>query len=818
METLVRDIRHAFRLLLGNPAFSIAAILTLGLGIGVNTAVFSVVYGVLVRPLPYAAPDRLVRLSEHHQGATSTLRDPALSNRTFDAWRTTASALEGLAAYSERAYTLTGLGDTDRIRATAVSPELFRLLRVEPAAGDFFGADHALQGSDTVVVLSHQFWQERFSGRADAIGQSITLDGRRYTVLGVTAQGFSFPDRGRALYTPYVFPTVDRTPVTERTQVRVVLAIGRLASQSTLAQAEQEGTTIARSLGSRPISANLLFGEGGPVTVRARSLADEITKPVRPMLLLLAIGVALILLISCANVANLVLARGVARQKEFAIRAALGAGRGRVVRQLLSESIALSLAAGGFGIFIAWAIVRAVPAIAPAGFPRLDDVRLDGAMLVAAVILSFGSGALAALLPALQSAVSNLVPELRDAGGASAGTRINRWHRVLVVTETALAVVLVVGASLLARSLAELLKTDTGYDASNVFMARVTLQGSRDVAVRWQQLATSLVERLEVVPGIEKVGASNMAPLGDTNHVVGFRLPSDTPDPPVIARALGYVVTPGYTDALRIRLIAGRLLSAADVGAGTQPILVNEEFARQYFHGTRPAVGRQYAGILAPNLVSEVVGVVGNVLKDGLDRRPQPEFYVILGHQGLVTMGRQINLLIRTSGDTAHLSALLRQAVRELDPAAAVHNLSTLVSQRSSSVGQPRFVTVVLLSFAVLSLLLAATGLYGVLSYTTSRRSRELAIRAAMGADRASLFGLVIHDGMRVTAIGLLAGIALAAAGARIMGSLLFNVTPLDPIAFAIVAPILAAVAFAACFVPARRAARVDLSGSLRAE
>jgi putative ABC transport system permease protein len=410
----------------------------------------------------------------------------------------------------------------------------------------------------------------------------------------------------------------------------------------------------------------------------------------------------------------------------------------------------------------------------------------------------------------------NLVRALREGAGTSADTHNIRFRRGLLVVEAAFAVLLLAGATLLTRGFTRLLNTDTGYDAANVLTARISLQGIPNPE-RWQQLATAVLERLRSVPGVGAAGAASMAPLGDSTFVMGFHLAGDRPVP-VIARALGYVVTPGYAETLHLRLRQGRLLAVTDIGAKTQAIVVNEEFVKTYLNDGQPVVGRQYANMLMPNGITEIVGVVGNVLKNGLIDTPRTEFYVALGSQGVINVGREINLLVRTAGDPRSFADTLRQAVREVDRNAPVHNINVLAAELSATAGEARFATIMLGAFAALAVGLAAIGLYGVLAYGVTSRRREIGVRLALGASRANLFALVMREGIGVTCAGLLVGLGVAAAVTRLMRSLLFGIDSLDLISFMVAPLILIVVALCACLLPAWRASSIDPLIALRHE
>ncbi len=810
------DVRYTLRTLGKNPGFTTTALLTLALGIGTNTAIFAVAYGVLWRPLPYPSPDQLVRVSEYHMNATPPLQEAVMSHLAFNAWREHAQTLTGLAAYSERAYNVTGVGDAERLRAASVAPELFPLLGLAPTAGRFFDPREGIAGADRVVVLSDGYWQSRFGGRLEAIGQTLMLDGVSRVIIGVAPRGFSFPDHDRQLYTPFVVPRTTEASGPNQS-VNVFTAIGRLAAGVTTAQAEAEGTSVARGLGPRPIAADLLFGKGGPAAIRVRTIVDQATGRVRPTVLLLIGGAMLVLLLGGANVANLLLSRGIAREREFAVRAAIGAGRGRLLRQMFAESLVLAMGAAALGVFLAWALLRVWPALVPRSFPRIAEVHLDAASVLWALAVSILIGALVGLAPALQGSRVNPVSGFRVGPAASINVRSTRTRRGLIGLQAAFAVVLLVGAALLLRSFGRLVGRDAGYDAAQVVTARIALQGGEVTAARWQRVADGVLERVRALPGVESAGAANMAPLGDTTHVIGFRLAGDPADA-VVARALGYIATPGYAESLKLRLEQGRLLSHSDVGRPIMAMIVNEEFVRSYLNDGQPVIGRIFTGILGPKSRVEVVGVIGNVLKNGLTDDPRSEIYVALGNHGAVTTGSEINLVIRTTGETASVAETLRSIVREVDAAAPVHNIRMLAADLSASAGQSRFTTTIVSAFAALAVGLAAIGLYGGLMYAISRRTREFGIRTSLGATRQALVALVLREGLVATLMGLFVGLGVAALLTRMMSGLLFAIDPLDAVAFATAPVVLLLVALSACVLPAVRVTSIAPTQALRQE
>lgn len=813
MNGLWNDVRHALRAIRQQKVLSAAALLSLALGIGANTALFSVVHGVLMRPLPYPGGDRLVRLSEEHEGATAAFRGSLLTDHTYRAWNPDSTTLEGIAAFSRSAVIDRSGSHPVRIASASVSPSLFPMLRARPAAGRLLTAEDALEGAPPVAVLSHGFFRERFGGERAAVGSTLLLDGVAHTIVGVTEPGFYFPDRDVRLWVPYRMPRAEAEGAGP--SIRLFAAIGRLRPGVSTAQAAAEGTAAARSV-ERPPIADSIFGEGGPVVVRVRTVLDEMTAEVRPALLVLAVGVGFVLLICCANVANLLLSRGISRQRELAVRASLGASHRRLAQQVLTESLVLSVLGGVLGLGLCGLLLAGLPGLAPADFPRLEEVALDGRAFAFAALAAVSAGLLAGLLPAVRAAGRNLLPALRQGSGGTADRRTQRLGSGLLVAEAALAVVLLVGAGLLIRSFTSLVSVDPGYRPDGVLLAQVFL-GPEAEEEATRRLAFDLAERAEALPGVEAAGAANSAPMGRSTSVTMFELPpAVTGVEPVTARAVTYTVTPGYAEALSLRLTEGRLFVPEDVGAPARPLLVNEAFVRSYLADGRPVVGRRFEQVFrADDRPTEIVGVVGDILKDGLDAEPQPAIYS-LPQYGYSLPG-QIQLVVRAAGDPLAMIPELRALVHERAPEAALE-VATLSSRISASVSQPRFAAATLASFALLALTLAATGLYGVLSYNVSTRRREMGLRGALGADRGAIVRLVLRQGLLVTGTGLVLGLAGAAAVARLLASLLFGVTPFDGVAFAAAPLLLLAVAVGAALLPGFRAASVPPTEALRAE
>jgi putative ABC transport system permease protein len=808
LEDLREDLRHTFRGLRQAPAFTATAALTLALGIGGTTTIFSVAYGVLVRPLPYADPDRLVRLWEEHPGASTPTGDLWISNLTYYAWNGRSRVIGPIATYGSTVFTV-GVEEPVRVSGARVSTSAFDVLRVVPALGRFFTAADQGEGAPQVVVLSNQLWRSRFNADPSVVGRTFVVDRVPHVVVGVAPPGFSFPDRDAQLWIPTSVPY----PLVQPTGAALFAerAMARLRDGSTPAQAAAEGTVVARA---QPRSTNLdgLFGKGGPVEVRARTLADDMTARVQRALVLGLGAFACLLLIACANVANLMLARGMTRERDLSLRVALGATRGRLVRKLLTEGVVLAGLGGALGVALAAAVVRMLPGIVPPDFPRLDAVRLDWTVLSFSCAVSAMAGVIASLVPALRSARIDILPVLRV--GQSTARSTIRSRRVILVVQASVAVVLLVAATLLGRSLFTLLAVDGGYVADGVLTALVYPPASPPGQAGTDDFFPQLLQRLRSMPGVIAAGAGTMAPFGRSTSTTTMAIPV-LGRAPVAGRSRVYVVTPGYAEALRLRLVSGRFLNEADLAASTQSLLVNEAFVRTFLTGVEP-LGFVVDSILSRDVRAEIVGVVGNVLKDGLDTEPQPEVYVVPAHR--YALRNQVNIVVRTSTDPIALAAPLREALRSLRSDVAVDTVTTLAAQTAESVATERLSAMTFMILSAMATLLTAVGLYGVLSHLVASRARELSVRTALGATRRHVALIVMGDGMGTVLVGLAIGLGLAAGLTRLMQTMLFGIDPLDPWSFVLAVMFLSAVALVACFLPARRAARIDPMSVLRAE
>lgn len=800
LDALRQDLRFALRQLRSHPGFTAVVLLTLGLGIGANTAMFSVVDAVLLRPLPYPEASRLVLLQGHKEG----IGNEAASVPDFLDWKAQSRSFSGMTAFAGASLNLAASDGRppQRLVAARVTSDFFRTLGVAPSPGRGFTAQEDRPGAGKVVVLGRSLWKDRFGADPDVIGRAVTLNGEPYTVVGIAAPGFEFPSWAQA-WTP-VAPQPGSPGQGRRSDFLGV--VGRLAPGVTLEAARADMAAIGQRLERQYPATNTGW------SVAVTPLRERIVGDVRPALLVLLGAVGLVLLIACANVANLLLARGAARRRELAMRAALGAPRRRLVGQLLAESLVLSVLGAGLGILLTFWATRALVGLDPGALPRLSEVHLDGAVLLFALGAALVTTVLFGLVPALRLTRTDLRGELVD-GARTAGS-IGRGvlDRGLVAAQVAIAVVLLVGAGLLIRSFAHLQGVDPGFRARGVLTARVSLPDNRypdDPRVR--EFWTSLLARVGRLPGVTEAGVTTDLPLQSGSYL-SFRVQGrPAPGRDEVQDAVVCSVGGDYFQALGIPLVRGRLPDARD-GPGDRPVaVIDRAMARRYW-GEHDPIGDRIS--FDGNRWYTIVGVVGSVRTESLDRPGYPHAYLSV----LQSPRHGMALALRTDGDPTALAGAVRAAVGALDPTLPVYSLRSMREIVETSILRPRFDVATLATFAALALLLALIGIYGVLSYAVSRRLRELGVRMVLGADRGATIRFVLRLGMTPVLAGVAVGLAGAVLAVRVLSGLLYGVSPLDPVTFVLVPAALVAVAALACWLPAWRATRVDPVHALRSE
>ena len=809
---IAQDTRYAWRLLRRQPAYAALVIATMALGIAATTVLGSVAYGVLLKPLPWADAPRLVRLYENRQGSTRRFR-PMMTNGTYLPWRDTASTLDAIGGWSVDRALMPGDGTSERIGVGYVTPSLFPMLRADPVLGRTFMPGEEEPGHPPAVVLSFGLWRDRFAGRSDVLGQTLRLDDTTYTVVGVMAASFVFPDRETRAWLPFrVRPVI--TPGQEGFYVSIFQAIGRLRPGATIEQAAAEGTARGRSTPDRGPVTMAVFGSDGPVDVTVLPLMQALTGEVRPAILVLLAAVLLLLITATANVASLQLARATSRRRELAIRAALGAARGRLVRQTLVENLLLGVLGGAAGLALAAMMHRALPAILPVDFPRLDDLAFDVRIQAFAIAVSIAAGLGCGLLPALQIARQALVPALVEDSLAPIGGGL-RSHtarvRALIMTgQVAVACVLLVGALLLVRSFVGLMHADIGYDAGQVLTARVVLPDSEYSAERRLQTMDLILQRLAATAGVTRAAFTTSMPFTGGEALSSF--PLKTRDGSTVQVQTGSrQVSAGYFAAIGQKLIEGREFTARDRAPGEIAVIVNQEFARKYLDGR--ALGWSLPG--DNHTQRPIVGIVGDTARRLVTDTPQPEVYFAAAQRPLESS--DLYLVARTADAPRTLAPALRSIVHDAAPQAPLESILTLDDRVASTLSRPRLYAVLLGTFAAFALAIAGVGLFGVLSYTVAQRAREIGVRTALGAQVRDIVGLVVGQSLAIAGAGVAAGLIASFWLTGALQKFLFGVTPHDTVSFVAVAALLLAVSVLASIVPARRAAHVDPVKVLRA-
>ena len=832
LDDLARDVRYALRGLKRSPGFSTTVVLVLALGIGANTAMFAIVHGMLIRPLPYPDADAIVRVG--HVSAASWPAQVVVSNVTLPRLQEEVESFEQLAAYVPRSPIWLGPEGPRTLRGAMVSPALFPLLRAAPHLGRLFVEDDAREGAGRVALLSHGAWTNRYGSDPDVLGASLDLDDEASTVVGVLPERFSFPSPEVEIWTPLVLPAFEPGTIGLNFP-----ALGRLRPGVSPERAAAEVRTV--------LNADRSPSDPRPrLEARVIPLQEEMVRGYRPALVLLSAVTALMLAIACINVAGLFLAHGVARRRELSVRGALGAGRGRIARQLLTESVALGVAGGALGLAAAALILRGVPALAPGDVPRLDEVGVDGMVLAFGAGLSVVAGLVFGAIPALSWSRLHLVRALGEGSArVVSGFRIlsaNRIRAALAVTQVALALVLLVGAGLLLRGFVRLVSVDPGYDAGNVLTAQVNhpdlgrlilsgeFEAAGENAGRFSDALRERLARVDALPGIEAVGSSTALPF----IYDGWPMPVLVPGRPEPANPLDFprarvrFASPGYFDVMRLRLRRGRALTRLDGPGSPRVAIVNQTLERELFDGEPAVGGRLQLGPLGGLLqvgsddeLWEVVGVVADVKYEDLAAAESSAAVYVPLRQLEESPFPMLNaplISVRTTGNPLAVVPFLREAVADVHPRAALDDVTTMEARLSSSVAQPRFQAVFVTSFGAVALLLAMLGVYGLLNYTVAQRRGEIGIRMALGAQVGHVLALVVRQGALLVAAGVGLGLLAAAASSRVLENFLFGVTPGDRVTFLAATLVLIAVALLACWLPARRATRVDPLEVLRFE
>jgi len=808
MFKLLQDVRYAFRLLAKSPGFTAIAILTLALGIGANTAIFSVVNGVLLRPLPFRDPSQLVLIAEK-----SSFPVISTSYENYLDWRDQSHSFESMEATRGGAITLTGAGDPERLNVRMVTAGLFSMLGINARVGRTFLPEEDRAGGTPVALLSYGLWQRRFGGSQEIIGKAINLDAQPYTVVGILPSGFQILQPAD-IFLPFM-PWAKTLP-DDRNWHPGIIPLARLKSGVSREQARVDMVGITKRLEQQYPDYNT--GTSADVV----GLQDQIVQNSRPALLLLLGAVSFVLLISCVNVANLLLARAASRGREVAIRTALGAGRARVIRQLLTESVLLSLAGGLLGVLMASAALGPLLKLAAGSVPQGAPIGLDPWVLAFTAGVSLLTGLLFGIVPAMRTAKLDLREALNEGSrGSTAGPGQHRLRGVLVAMEIALAMLLLVGSGLLLRSFSRLQEVPPGFQPDHLLVADIPLsQTAYAKPENRYQFFDRLVERARTLPGVRSAAAASFLPVSGGGSVIHFNITGRPPKSPHEFVAAGYrTITPNYLETLGVPLLQGRLFTHADNEKSPAVVAINATMAHIFFPNENPLGKRLQLGALPDQQVPtmEIVGVVGDV-RPGLGIDPQAEMYLPYRQADLVLPVFQLSVVMRTAGDPTLQTSALRSALAEIDPNQPLVRVRTMEENMATTVAQPRFRAWLIGIFAALALVLAAVGVYGVMSYTVTQRTSEIGVRVTMGAQPQDVFRIIVGEGLRLALIGVGVGLVTALALTRLLRSFLFGISAYDPLTFVGVSLLLTFVAVAASFFPARRATLVDPLVALRYE
>jgi len=813
METFFQDLRFGARTLARHAGFAAVAVLTLGLGVGANAAIFSVVNAVLLRPLPWSDPDRTVMIWSRWSAFDKTW----VADGEVNDYRRGASTLTDVAAWADGQVNLTGDGEPERVAAGSVTANLFSTLGVSPIRGRVFTAAEDVEGGPRVVLIGYGLWQRRYAGDPAIVGRSIQINGETYQVIGVMPPEFVLPtDFQNPTATSLWMPAQWDSASTNHGS-HGYYAAARLKDRATLAQAQDEMHRIAQAMTQQG-----LYPKQMQFDVVVVPLREEVVGGVRRVIWLLLGAVGFLLLIACANVANLLLARAEARQREIAVRSALGAGRLRVARQLFTESLLLASISAAAGLLMAWVGVRLLAWWNPASIPRVAGATLDGRVLLFTALIALGTTLVFGLAPLVRLLRADLTDAMKEGSANStvSGAR-QRFRNALVIVELALAVVLLVGAGLMLRTLWSLQHIDLGFNPSGVLTMRISLpEASYRQPEQVVDFYSRLLARVRELPGVAAAGAARALPLGSTIGDFGLVIDGYVPSPGTQAKGDWQIVSPGYLETMGEQVLRGRTISDADKSDSQLVALVNEEMVRRYWTGRDPIGGRLRIGMRADRPWVTIIGVVKDVRHNGVAGVVKEKFYVphAQWHKSVGNPIRAMTLVVKTATAPSTLTSSVRGAIRQLDPNLPVADVRPMTEVVGAALSTPRFTSALLSMFAILALTLSAVGIYGVLSYVVSRRTREIGIRVAIGADRGRVLRMVLASGLGLAMIGVVTGLVAALALTRLLSGLLHGVTAEDPATFAAVAAALVSVALAASLAPAWRATRVDPVVALKSE
>jgi putative ABC transport system permease protein len=798
MHTLLQDTRYGARMLLKRPGFTIVAVITLALGIGANTAIFSVVNAVLLRPLPFAESSQLVMVWNKGAEAAGGDRTPLSVADVLD-WREQTHAFENVAAFQHRFFNYTGGDVPERIRGAAVTANFFSTLGVNAALGRTFETNEELPGASRVVVIGDAFWRRSFAADPNAIGRTIKLNDVFYTIVGVMPSGLNLPAREAEIWTAM------QVEQPSRAGPWFLVGVGRMKHGITVAQAVADTQLMQPRYSRDSFNLNLV-----PIN-------DYIVGDLKPALLALLTAVTIVLLIAAANVANLLLARSSGRIKEISIRTALGASRWRIVRQLLTESLLLAFVGGALGVFTAWWGVELLRKIAPENIPRLDEITVDARVLGWTFVVTLLTGLIFGLAPALQGSRLNLNETLKEGGrGATEGAGRRRWRSALVVSELALAVTLLVGAGLLLKSLWRLEQVDVGVNPERVLTMQLALRGQRyNAPPPVLDFCSRLIDRIQAIPGVNAAALSDSLPPNETSGSSNIAKEGQTARDNPNAIAYFIRVSDDYFRAMGTRLLAGRYFNSGDIEGSPYVTLINERLQKDFFSNEDPIGKRLNIGSDTGPEWRRIVGVVGDVKYNGIAEQVQPALYLPIAQAPALGLA----LIIKTDvADPTSLTSSVREEISKLDSELPISQIATLQKRLDAAVSQPRFRTTLIALFAAVALSLACIGIYGVMSYSVVQRTHEIGIRMALGAKPVNVLKMVINQGLMLTAAGLVSGLGASYGLTRLMSSLLFRVEASDPATFMLTALLLAFTALVACYIPARRATKVDPMVALRHE